>query len=125
MVIFVDLLTHHVDQAFVDPCILIINYQNYDNYCMSVEIGVEHSIAHVHTQNSLAESFIKRLQLIARPLFMRAKLSTSLWGHAILGDVTLVRIRLATYHKYSPITISNDYDLNISHLRFFCVHYMF
>ena len=41
---------------------------------MSIEISVEHPIAHVHTQNG---TFIKRLQLIARPLLMRAKLPTS------------------------------------------------
>ena len=43
----------------------------FDDYCMSVGIEVEHPIAHVHTQNGLAEAFIKRLQLIARPLLMR------------------------------------------------------
>ena len=37
----------------------------FDDYCMSVGIEVEHPIAHVHTQNGLAEAFIKRLQLIA------------------------------------------------------------
>ena len=31
----------------------------FDDYCMSVEIEVEHLIAHVHTQNGLAEAFIK------------------------------------------------------------------
>ena len=41
---------------------------------MSVGIDVEHSIAHTHTQNGLAESFIKRLQLISRPLFIKTKL---------------------------------------------------
>ena len=46
----------------------------FDDYCMSVGIEVEHPIAHVHTHNSLAEAFIKRLQLIARPLLMRTKL---------------------------------------------------
>ena len=37
----------------------------FDDYCMSLGIKVEHSIAHVHTQNDLVEAFIKRLQLIA------------------------------------------------------------
>ena len=46
----------------------------FDDYCMSVGIEVEHPIAHVHTQNGLTEAFIKRLQLIARPLLMRKKL---------------------------------------------------
>ena len=31
------------------------------DYCMSIEIEVQYSIAHVHTQNGLAESFIKCL----------------------------------------------------------------
>ena len=40
--------------------------QAFDAYCVSVGIKVEHPVAYVHTQNGLAESFIKRLQLIAR-----------------------------------------------------------
>ena len=51
---------------------------------MSIEIAVEHPVAHVHTQNDLTESLIKRLQVIAKPLIMRIKLSISMWGHAIL-----------------------------------------
>ena len=46
----------------------------FDDYCMSVGIEVEHPIAHVHIQIGLAEAFIKRLQLIARPLLMSTKL---------------------------------------------------
>ena len=51
--------------------------QAFNDYCMSIGITVEHPVAYVHTQNGLAESFIKRLQLIARPLLMRTKLPTS------------------------------------------------
>ena len=75
--------------------------QTFDNYCMSIGIHIEHPVAHVHTQNGLAESFIKRLQLIARPLLMRAKLPTSVWEHAILHAASLARIRPVAYHKYS------------------------
>ena len=50
-------------------------FDNY-NYCMSIEISVEHHVPHVHTQNGLVESFIKHLQLIARLLPIRAKLPT-------------------------------------------------
>lgn len=42
--------------------------QAFNDYCMFVRINVEHHVAHVYTQNGLVESFIKRLQLIARPL---------------------------------------------------------
>jgi arsenate reductase-like glutaredoxin family protein len=43
----------------------------------SIKIDVEHHVAHVHTQNDLAESFIKHLQLIVRPLLVKSKLLTS------------------------------------------------
>jgi hypothetical protein len=35
--------------------------QSFNDYCISIGIKVEHPVAHVHTQNSLAESLIKRL----------------------------------------------------------------
>ena len=66
--------------------------QTFLDYCMSVSIDVEHPIAHTNTQNGLVESLIKRLQLIAKPLFLRTKLSLSTWGHAILHVVTLIQI---------------------------------
>ena len=78
------------------------------NYCMSIGISVEHLVVHVHTQNGLAESFIKRLQSIDRPLLMRTKLSTSISRHVILHVTSLVRIRPATYHKYSSLQLAYD-----------------
>jgi hypothetical protein len=35
--------------------------QAFYDYCMSIGINVEHHVAHTHTQNGLAESFIKQL----------------------------------------------------------------
>ena len=49
--------------------------QTLNDYCMFIGINVEHLVAHNHTQNGLAESLIKHLQLIARPLLMKTKLS--------------------------------------------------
>ena len=54
--------------------------QTLNDNCMSIGINIEHHIAHVHTQNGLVESLIKRFQLIARPLLMKTKLPTSTWG---------------------------------------------
>jgi hypothetical protein len=54
-------------------------FQAFYDYYMSIGINVEHHVTHTHTQNGLAESFIKRLQLIARPLFMKTKLLVSAW----------------------------------------------
>ena len=42
--------------------------QTFTDYCTSIGINIEHLVAHTHTQNGLAESLIKCLQLIARPL---------------------------------------------------------
>ena len=58
---------------------------------MSLGIDVQYPITHVHTQNGLVESFIKCLQLIARPLLLKTKLPLSAWGHAILHTVNLIR----------------------------------
>ena len=55
------------------PNQIVLSYHQH----MSIGINVEHSVAHVHTQNGLAESLIKRLQLIARPLLMKTKLPAS------------------------------------------------
>ena len=48
--------------------------QTFDDCCMLTRIDVEHPVAHTHTQNGLAKSLIKRLQIIARPLLMKSKL---------------------------------------------------
>ena len=72
---------------------------------MSIGIDVEHPIAYTHTQNGLAESLIKRLQIIAWPLLMKSKLPVSAWGHAILHAASLVRIRPTAYHKFSPLQL--------------------
>jgi hypothetical protein len=72
---------------------------------MSTRIDVEHSVAHTHTQNGLAESFIKRLQIIACPLLMKIKLPVFAWGHTILHATSLVRIKPTVYHKYSSLQL--------------------
>jgi hypothetical protein len=72
-------------------------------YCMSIGISVEHPVAHVYTQNGLAESFIKRLQLIARSLLMKSKLPMSAWGHVILHAATLICIRPTIYHSFPSV----------------------
>ena len=92
---------------------------------MSIGIKVEHPVAHVHTQNGLAESLIKRLQLIARPLLMKSNLPSSAWGHAILHAAALIRLRPTAYHKYSPLQLVSGREPNLSHLKFLVVLYMF
>ena len=70
---------------------------------------------HVHTQNGLAESLIKRLQIMARTLLLRTQLPTSAWGQAILHAASLIRLRPTTYHEYSPLQLVLGQQPNISH----------
>ena len=86
---------------------------------MLVYINVEHPTAHIHTQNGLVESLIKHLQLIARPLLLKTKLSLFAWGHAILHAATLIRIRPTTNHECSPLQLVLGSQPNVSHLRIF------
>ncbi|KAG7528484.1 GAG-pre-integrase domain [Arabidopsis suecica] len=99
--------------------------QAFNDYCMSMGVSVEHPVAHVHTQNGLAESFIKRIQLIARPLLMRSKLPVAAWGHAVLHSSELIRIRPSSEHKYSPSQLLMGHEPDISHLKTFgCAVYV-
>lgn len=88
----------------------------FNNYCMSIGLKVEHPIDHTHIQNSLAQSFIKCIQLIARPFLMRTKLYVFAWGHVVLHAATLIHIRPTSYQKYSPLQLAFEQDPNISHL---------
>ncbi|KAG7527792.1 Integrase catalytic core [Arabidopsis suecica] len=99
--------------------------QAFNDYCMSMGVSVEHPVAHVHTQNGLAESFIKRIQLIARPLLMRSKLPVAAWGHAVLHSSELIRIRPSSEHRYSPSQLLMGHEPDISHLKTFgCAVYI-
>ena len=92
---------------------------------MAMGVKVEHSVAHVHTQNGLAESFIKRIQLIARPLLMKSKLPVSAWGHAVLHATELIRIRPSSEHRYSPSQLLTGHEPDVSHIKTFgCAVYV-
>ena len=99
--------------------------QTFLDYCMPIGIDVQHPVDHVHSQNGLVESFIKRLQLIARPLLLKSKLPLSTWGHAIIHAANLIRLSPTTNHDLSPLQLAKGYQPNISHLRVFgCVVYV-
>jgi hypothetical protein len=87
--------------------------------------NIEHLIVHVHTQNDLAESLIKRLQLIAKPILIRTKLLVFAWGYVVLHAVTLIYIKPTTYHKFSSLQLVFGHKQNIPHLRIFgCAVYV-
>ena len=99
--------------------------QTFLDYCISIAIEVEYPIAHTHTQNGLVESLIKCLQLIAKPLLLRTKLSLSAWGLAILHAATLIRIRSTANHECSPLQLALGSQPNIAYLCIFgCAIYV-
>ncbi|KAK1431618.1 hypothetical protein QVD17_08102 [Tagetes erecta] len=99
--------------------------QTFNDYCMSIGISVEHPVPHLHTRNGLAESLIKRLQMIARPMIMKSKLPVYAWGHAVLHAAILIRIRPTSYHTSSPLKLIFGQEPDISHLRIFgCAVYV-
>jgi hypothetical protein len=83
---------------------------------MAQGIEIQHSVSHVHTQNGLAESLIKRIKLIARSLLQGCNLPTSCWGHVVLHTSDLVQLRSTSYHITSPLQLVRGDQPSISHL---------
>ena len=80
----------------------------FNDYCMALGIQVQHSAPYVHTQNGLAESLIKRVKLIARPLLQNCNLPTSCWGHAVIHVADLLQLRPTAYHTASPLQLVRE-----------------
>jgi hypothetical protein len=91
---------------------------------MAQGIQVQHFVPYVHTQNGLAESLIKRIKVIARPLLHNCNLPISCCGHAVLHATDLIQLRPATYYNTSLLYLVCGNTLSISHLqKFGCVVY--
>jgi hypothetical protein len=74
---------------------------------------------HMYTQNGLAESLIKRIKLIARPLLHNCNLPISCWGHATLHTADLIQLLSTAYHSTSLLYLVLGNALTIFHLRKF------
>jgi hypothetical protein len=96
----------------------------FSDYCMAQGIKVQHSMPYVHTQNGLAESLIKRIKLITRPLLHNCNLPITYCGHAVLHAADLIQLRPTAYHSTSPLYLVRGNALSISHLgKFGCIVY--
>jgi hypothetical protein len=89
----------------------------FNDYCMAQGIQVQHSVPYVHTQNSLVESLIKRIKLIARPLLHNCNLPISCWGHVVLHAADLIQLQSTAYHSTSSLYLVRGNAPRISHLR--------
>jgi transposase InsO family protein len=88
----------------------------FNDYCMAQGIEIQHSVPYVHTQNGLAESLIKRIKLITRPLLQGYNLPTSYWGHVVLHAADLVQLRPTAYHTTYSLQLVRGDQPSISHL---------
>jgi hypothetical protein len=82
---------HRIQSIQLDNAVEFSSQASND-YCMAQEIQVQHSVPYVHTQNGLAESLIKRIKLIARPLLHNSNLPISCWGHAVLHTAVPIQL---------------------------------
>ena len=64
--------------------------KTFEDFCTTISIQLTYSVPYEHSQNGLAKVYIKKLQMVARPL-LHTKLPATLWGHAILHAVVLLR----------------------------------
>jgi hypothetical protein len=91
---------------------------------MTQRIKVQYLMSYVHTQNSLVESLIKIIKLIARPLLYNFNLPITCWGHAILHVANLIQLQPTAYHSSFPLCLVRGNAPSIFHLRKFgCVVY--
>jgi hypothetical protein len=88
----------------------------FNDYCMALGIEIQHSVPYVHTQNGLAESLIKRVKLIVRPLLQNCNLPTSCWGRVVLQAADLIQLCPTAYHSTSLLQLVRGNTPNISHL---------
>ena len=77
----------------------------FNDYFMALGIEIQHSVPYVHTKNGLAESLIKRIKLIARPLLQDCNLPTTCWGHAVLHAADFIQLSPTAYSSASPLQL--------------------
>ena len=93
--------------------------QHFEDYCMATGIDLTYSIPYKHSQNGLAEAFIKKIQLISRPMLLHVRLPSHLWAHAVLHATTLLRYCPTLLNDISPLELLPGQKPDISHLRVF------
>ena len=74
----------------------------FEDFCIVSWISLTYSVTYEHSQNGLEEEFVEKIQLVARPLFLHAKLSSFMWGHAVLHAAALLKLRPTLLHVQTP-----------------------
>lgn len=81
--------------------------QQFEDNCVTSGISMSYSVPYEHSQCSLAKVFIKKIQLITRPLLIQTKLHFSFWIHIVLHVVTLLRFRPTLLNDHSPFELTS------------------
>ena len=77
----------------------------FEDFCTASVIDFSDSVAYEHSQNGLAEAYVKKIQLVARPLLLHANLPSSFWGHAVLHAAALLKMRPTLLNVQTPIEL--------------------
>lgn len=93
--------------------------KHFKEFCNAAGIDIQYSVSHVHFQNGMVESLIKRLQTTARPILMQMNLPTSAWGHAVLHAAALLNYRPSAFNSTSPHKLAFGTQPGVAHLRTF------
>jgi hypothetical protein len=114
--------THHPD--FLVKTLRMDNVgefksQHFEDYCVAMGIELTYSVPYEHSQNGLAEAFIKKIQLISRPLLLQAGLPSHLWTHAVLHAASLLKYRPTLLNDFSPLELLLGQKPDVSHFRVF------
>ena len=93
--------------------------QDFEDYCLAIGINLIYSVPYEHSQNGLAEAFLKKIKLINRPVLIHSGLPFHLWTHAVLHAATLLRYRPTLFNDFSPLELLFGQKSDISYLRIF------
>lgn len=89
----------------------------FEDYCTATGITLTYFAPYEHSQNDLAKAFIKKLQLITRPLLLHAHLPDSFWDHAVLHAAALLRLQPSLLNTHTPFELTSGRPPNITHLE--------
>src|ERR1700738_183164 len=82
-------------------------------------IALTYFVPYEHSQNGLAEAFVKKIQLITRPLLLHSNLPSDLWGHAVLHSAALLRLRPTLLNTQTPYELVAGRPPDVAHIRVF------
>lgn len=91
----------------------------FEDYCTATGITLTYSVPYEHSQNGLAEAFIKKIQLVTRPLLLQAQLPSSMWGHAVLHATSLLKLRPTLLNVQTPAELQSGRIPDVSHIKVF------